>query len=309
MQRFWQNLKAALMSLGIVSFCFAQEPVPKPPLPGPQLILSGPVKPVSSVEMVAEIERQERALAQTPDDKKLAGNLYQLYRQKGWRDFWDRQDDAALQAHQKARALGQKYKLIKPGEEGLISPSDVAWRRGSDKMAGADYQAALLEFQEAIRLTPNSAAAHYELGRLYLTLGQKEKAQNQRQILQQLRGHSDLLERAIIRTFASPVAPEWNAPLEPILSASATLRPSIIYQEKAKYTEMARQYYVQGTVIISVIFGANGRLSDPKVKRGLPLGLTETAIEAAEKIRFTPAMKDGKPVSVRLAIEFTFNLL
>jgi outer membrane biosynthesis protein TonB len=40
----------------------------------------------------------------------------------------------------------------------------------------------------------------------------------------------------------------------------------------------------------------------------LPHGLTEKAIEAAKKIRFNPAVRDGQPVSVRGNLEYTFNL-
>jgi hypothetical protein len=36
--------------------------------------------------------------------------------------------------------------------------------------------------------------------------------------------------------------------------------------------------------------------------------LTQKAIEAASKIRFEPAMKDGKPVSVRGNLEYSFRL-
>jgi periplasmic protein TonB len=89
---------------------------------------------------------------------------------------------------------------------------------------------------------------------------------------------------------------------------SANLRPQILYKEKAKYTEEARQNKVQGTVVLNVVFTADGRISSIRVVRGLPDGLTEKAIEAAQKIRFTPAVKGGTPVSVRGNLEFTFNL-
>ncbi len=94
-----------------------------------------------------------------------------------------------------------------------------------------------------------------------------------------------------------------------ILPATANLRPQILYQEKAKYTEGARQNRVQGTVVVSVVFTADGRVSAARVVRGLPDGLNDEAIKAAQKIKFRPAMKNGQPVSVRMAIEFTFNLL
>lgn len=89
---------------------------------------------------------------------------------------------------------------------------------------------------------------------------------------------------------------------------SASLRPTILYKEKAKYTEEARQNKIQGTVVLNVVFTADGRITNIRVVRGLPDGLTEKAIEAAQRIRFNPAVRSGVPVSVRGNLEFTFNL-
>ncbi len=89
---------------------------------------------------------------------------------------------------------------------------------------------------------------------------------------------------------------------------SGSLRPTILYKEKAKYTEEARQNKVQGTVVLNVVFTSDGRITNIRVVRGLPDGLTEKAIEAAQKIRFNPAVRNGAPVSVRGNLEFTFNL-
>ena len=89
---------------------------------------------------------------------------------------------------------------------------------------------------------------------------------------------------------------------------SNSLKPTILYKEKAKYTEEARQNKIQGIVILNVVFTADGRITSIKVVRGLPDGLTEKAIEAAQKIRFQPAVKAGQPVSVRGNLEFSFNL-
>lgn len=85
-------------------------------------------------------------------------------------------------------------------------------------------------------------------------------------------------------------------------------KPVILYKEKARYTEEARQNKIQGTVTLSGIFTADGRITDIRVVRGLPDGLTEKAIAAALKIRFQPATKDGMPVSVRAYLEFSFAL-
>lgn len=45
-----------------------------------------------------------------------------------------------------------------------------------------------------------------------------------------------------------------------------------------------------------------------EVVNRLPAGLTENAIAAARKITFTPAMKDGHPVSQMVILEYRFEL-
>lgn len=113
------------------------------------------------------------------------------------------------------------------------------------------------------------------------------------------------------------IAPAVNA--EPVPSDQKT-RPSIslgplvnrkltiTYQEKAKYTDEARKNEVQGTVVLDVMFSYDGSITSIQVVRGLPNGLTESAIEAAQKIKFEPAIKNGEPVSTRGNLEFSFNL-
>jgi TonB family protein len=94
----------------------------------------------------------------------------------------------------------------------------------------------------------------------------------------------------------------------PVEQMDSSLRPTILYREKAQYTQEARDNKVEGTVVLSVVFGVDGQIGDVKVIEGLPHGLTQKAIEAASKIRFEPAMKDGQPVSVRGNLEYTFRL-
>ncbi|HEX6283216.1 MAG TPA: energy transducer TonB [Pyrinomonadaceae bacterium] len=42
--------------------------------------------------------------------------------------------------------------------------------------------------------------------------------------------------------------------------------------------------------------------------QGLPYGLTENAVDAAKKIKYFPAIKDGKRVSMWMQLEYNFNL-
>lgn len=89
---------------------------------------------------------------------------------------------------------------------------------------------------------------------------------------------------------------------------ATNMRPTILFKQKAPYTEEARQNAVQGVVTLNVLFGADGVIKDVRVVHALPHGLTQSALAAAHKIRFQPAIKDGKPFSVRINIEYRFNL-
>jgi len=100
----------------------------------------------------------------------------------------------------------------------------------------------------------------------------------------------------------------FNLYKDPIQPMDASLRPTILHREKADYTKEAKDNKVEGKVVLSVVFGADGQIGDIRVIQGLPHGLTQKAVEATSKIRFEPAMKDGQPVSVRGALEFSFNL-
>jgi tetratricopeptide (TPR) repeat protein len=89
---------------------------------------------------------------------------------------------------------------------------------------------------------------------------------------------------------------------------SRRLRPEILYREKSNYTDAARNAKIQGTVILMVVFADDGVLKHIMAIQGLSHGLTEQAIAAARKIRFKPAMRDGKPVSLIGSLEYSFNL-
>lgn len=89
---------------------------------------------------------------------------------------------------------------------------------------------------------------------------------------------------------------------------SDAVKPTILHRERAKYGEAARANKIQGTVVLSVILNSDGELSDLFVIRGLPHGLTASSITALKKLRFSPAMRDGKPISVRIYTEFNFTL-
>jgi TonB family protein len=84
--------------------------------------------------------------------------------------------------------------------------------------------------------------------------------------------------------------------------------PSPIYKPEPEYSPEARQAKLQGTVILSLIVGMDGRAHAIQVARSLGLGLDERAIEAVRQWRFDPAKMDGKPVAVAVDVEVSFRL-
>jgi TonB family protein len=86
------------------------------------------------------------------------------------------------------------------------------------------------------------------------------------------------------------------------VKARLTMKP------EPPYTKNARHNKVEGTVILRAVFSNTGRVEDILVVSGLPDGLTEQAIKAARQIRFIPAVKDGKAVSMWMQLEYHFSV-
>lgn len=85
--------------------------------------------------------------------------------------------------------------------------------------------------------------------------------------------------------------------------------PVATYKPEPEYSEEARKAKYQGEVWLSVVVDENGIPQNIRVTRKLGLGLDEKAIEAVQKWRFKPGMKDGKPVAVQATIAVSFHLL
>jgi periplasmic protein TonB len=84
--------------------------------------------------------------------------------------------------------------------------------------------------------------------------------------------------------------------------------PRALYTPDPEFSEQARKAKYQGTVVVWLIVGADGRPRDIRIQRTLGMGLDEKAIEAIRKWRFEPARKDGVPVAVQINVEVNFRL-
>ena len=74
------------------------------------------------------------------------------------------------------------------------------------------------------------------------------------------------------------------------------------------YTAEARKLHVEGEVLLQVMFTATGQVKVLRVLHGLGFGLDEAAVRAAEKIRFSPAQREGHAVDSTATLHIVFQL-
>ena len=84
--------------------------------------------------------------------------------------------------------------------------------------------------------------------------------------------------------------------------------PEITFKVEPRYTEPARHAGIEGVVILELVIDTDGAVESVKVHRGLPLGLTQNAVDAVEQWRFAPSSYRGHPVAVRYILTVRFNL-
>jgi TonB family protein len=107
----------------------------------------------------------------------------------------------------------------------------------------------------------------------------------------------------------NPEGDEENREVKDLIDlSSVTTPPKIEHKIHPAYTPEARANGTVGFVLLNVLFRSDGRIGEAKVIRGLPDGLTEQAIEAAKGLRFEPAKKDGRAVSVLSTLEYQFTI-
>ena len=94
----------------------------------------------------------------------------------------------------------------------------------------------------------------------------------------------------------------------PFRSSEVEQRARVFQKTEPSYTESARKFGITGTVVLRGVFSHDGQIRDLQIIRRLPHGLTEAAVRAARVIKFTPAQKNGKPVSIYMLLEYNFNL-
>jgi TonB family protein len=108
-----------------------------------------------------------------------------------------------------------------------------------------------------------------------------------------------------------------KAPAEPIANCASGLcqvgdrisSPVPINYVEAEYSKYARKKKLSGVCVVGLIVDTNGMPQNVHIIKGLEPSLDQNAIEAVQKYRFKPAMKDGRtPVPVAVNFEVNFRL-
>jgi TonB family protein len=84
--------------------------------------------------------------------------------------------------------------------------------------------------------------------------------------------------------------------------------PRIISRVGPSYTEEARTAKVEGTVVLFAEISSTGAVENVVVLHKLGKGLDESAVRSIKQWKFSPALKDGRPVAVVITIEMNFSL-
>ena len=89
---------------------------------------------------------------------------------------------------------------------------------------------------------------------------------------------------------------------------SGVTPPEVLSRAHPTYTEQARDAHREGVVVLYIEITPEGRPQNIQILRRVGLGLDESAQESLRQWTFKPVTKDGKPVTVMLAVEVNFSV-
>lgn len=103
----------------------------------------------------------------------------------------------------------------------------------------------------------------------------------------------DLLSEGVAKSYSPPVEDR---------------KPVILSKAPPKYTDEGRSRKVRGIITMRVELLPDGTIGEVTLRNSLGSGLDESAVEAARKTVFLPAIRDRKFVVYSMYIEMAFNM-
>jgi protein TonB len=96
-------------------------------------------------------------------------------------------------------------------------------------------------------------------------------------------------------------------PQQPVRVGGNIKPPTKVKDVRPVYPPIAQSARVQGVVIIEATIGTNGKVTDARVLRSIPL-LDQAALDAVRQWEFTPTLLNGVPVPVIMTVTVNFTL-
>jgi TonB family protein len=108
---------------------------------------------------------------------------------------------------------------------------------------------------------------------------------------------------------ASPVPAALSAEEKIYTPAEVETRAVILSDPRPQYPREAGKYDIDGTVEVALVLGADGKVRNLQVVRGLSQGQNSAALRAARGIKFLTAKKNGEPVAQTHTVEYAFQFV
>jgi hypothetical protein len=90
--------------------------------------------------------------------------------------------------------------------------------------------------------------------------------------------------------------------------AALSLKPPIPYRRiKPDYTNLAFLYEVRATIDVEADVGSDGRILSTRIIRWAGFGLEESVEKAVRTMNWRPAIRDGKPLPMRVLLRYNFT--
>jgi tetratricopeptide (TPR) repeat protein len=220
----------------------------------------------------------------------------------------------------------------------IPTPSSQECDRGVELYKQKDFEGAVRTLEKVLKSQKNDITAWHYLGLSLEQSGKNEDARKAHEraariaenFLDQMVAPSksqlldaiDSTEQYIkLSDLSAKKLQEWRdrlsylklpiqnpADFEVYKGTEVTTKPKVLSKPDPAYTPQALDNRVSGTVVLRALFAADGHVRAIRPVLGLPDGLTERAILAAQQIKFIPATKDGKPVSMWMELQYNFSL-
>jgi protein TonB len=101
--------------------------------------------------------------------------------------------------------------------------------------------------------------------------------------------------------------PDAPPPVQAVRVGGQIKEPKKLKDIKPTYPDIAKQARVQGIVILECTISPQGKVTDVKILRGIPL-LDQAAVDAVKQWVYTPTLLNGVPVPVIMTVTVNFRL-